>query len=105
LFTEKQPELTVTKLPAHKNAAFHSMVHRICNFNLSDEKYDKEKKRILEMGRVIGYSAKIILKIILEHEEIIRKQSLSTFYHLTDRNQSTKRISVPFFPNDIQYYE
>jgi hypothetical protein len=26
-----------------KNAAFHSMAHRLCNFNLSEEKYLKEK--------------------------------------------------------------
>jgi hypothetical protein len=54
------------------------MAHRICNFNLSDEKYNTEKKRILEIGRVIGLSAKIILKIIREHKEIFRKRSLST---------------------------
>jgi hypothetical protein len=81
--------------PALKNAAFHSMVHRIFNFNLSDEIY----------GRVIGNSAKIILNIIREHEEIFRKRNLSTYYHLTHRNQSTNRISVPFFLKDNQLYE
>jgi hypothetical protein len=32
-----------------KNAAFHSMAHRMCNFKLSDENYKDKRKRILEI--------------------------------------------------------
>jgi hypothetical protein len=46
----------------HKNAAFNSMAHRMCNFQLSPQNYENEKKKILEIGRVNGYPANQIQK-------------------------------------------
>jgi hypothetical protein len=40
---------------SHKNAAFHSMAHRMCNFRLSNEKYKREKETIMDIGRLNGY--------------------------------------------------
>jgi hypothetical protein len=83
---------------SHKNAAFHSMTHRMCNFKLSDENYKKEKKSILEIRQIYRYSNNNILKIIHKHEETARRENLSNFYNSANQNPITKRISVKFFP-------
>lgn len=49
---------------SHKDAAFHSMAHRLCNFHLSEENYVKEKENIVEIGRLNGYNPQRINKII-----------------------------------------
>jgi hypothetical protein len=36
----------------YKNAAFNSMAHRMCNFQLSPQNYENKKKKIFEIGRV-----------------------------------------------------
>jgi hypothetical protein len=67
---------------SRKNANLHSMAHRLCNFNLSEEKYLKEKDTIVQIGKINGYQ-----------REIIRK------YENIRRRQPTKKIIyVPFFP-------
>jgi hypothetical protein len=51
----------------HKKAVFNSMAYRMCNFQLSPQNYEHEKKKIFEIGRVNGYPAKQIQKIIRKH--------------------------------------
>jgi hypothetical protein len=43
---------------SHKNAVFHSMTHRLCNSRISNENYLREKKTILDLGRLNGYKHK-----------------------------------------------
>jgi archaellin len=81
---------------SQKNAAFHSMVHRLCNFNLSEENYLKERDIIVQIGQINGYLRIDILKIIRKHENIKRRQELTTF--IETRQPTKKRIPVPFFP-------
>jgi hypothetical protein len=72
-----------------KNAAFHSMAHRLCNFNLSEEKYLKEKDTIVQIGQINGYQRKNIMKNR-------RRQELTTL--IETRHPTKKRIFIPFFP-------
>jgi hypothetical protein len=72
------------------------MAHRLCNFNLSEEKYLKEKDTIVQIGQINGYQRTDILKIIRKHENIRRRQELTTL--IETRQPTKKRISVPFFP-------
>jgi hypothetical protein len=72
------------------------MAHRLCNFNLSEEKYLEEKDTIVQIGQINGYQRKDILKIIGKHEKIRRKQELTTL--IETREPTKKKISVPFIP-------
>jgi hypothetical protein len=56
----------------------------------------KEKDTIVQIGETNGYQRKDILKIIREHENIRRRQELTTL--IETRQPTKKRISVPFFP-------
>jgi hypothetical protein len=55
-----------------------SMAHRMCNFQLSPQHYEDEKKKIFEFGRVNGNPANQILKIIRKHEE---RHHIKTKFH------------------------
>jgi hypothetical protein len=39
----------------YKNAAFNSMTHRMCTFQLSPQNYENKKKKIFEIRRLNGY--------------------------------------------------
>jgi hypothetical protein len=54
----------------HMNAAFNSMAHRICTFQLSPQNYENENKKIIEIGRVNGYPTDQIQRIIKKHDEM-----------------------------------
>jgi hypothetical protein len=85
----------------HRNAAFHSMTHRFCNFELTPEKYEREKATII--GRVNGYAAYNISKIISNHER--RRTSQHNNIVTIEVKKHQKRISIPFYPgitNKIQ---
>jgi hypothetical protein len=86
---------------SHKDAAFHSMAHRLCNFQLSEENYVREKGRIVEIGRMNGYDPQRINKIIEKHEKVQHRQSLTTLDSSSKLDQR-KRISVPFYPANNQ---
>jgi hypothetical protein len=64
---------------SHKNAAFHSMAHRMCNFRLSNEKYKQEKESIIDIGRLNGYKPEQTIKIIRKYEKIKERQDITTF--------------------------
>jgi hypothetical protein len=82
---------------SHKNAAFHSMAHGLCNFRLSEDNYVKEKENIIEIGRLNGYKNEQTIKIIKKHEKIKERQNITTFS--CPRPPQPKRISVPFYPS------
>jgi hypothetical protein len=81
---------------SQKNAAFHAMAHRLCNFNLSDENYEREKKKIIEIGRLNGYQSRQIDKIIRKHEKLKVRRDITTLNET--RPKEVKRISVPYYP-------
>jgi hypothetical protein len=44
------------------------MAHRLCNFQLSEDNYAKEKRKIIEIGQQNGHQKERIQKIISKHE-------------------------------------
>jgi hypothetical protein len=73
---------------SHKNAVFHSMAHRLCNFELSPEKFAREKATIIEIGRTNGYPAQNMRKIIDKHvKNTERRVVASQHYHQSKSNK------------------
>jgi hypothetical protein len=66
------------------------MTQWICNFQVSPQNYESEKKKIFEIGRVNGYPADQIQKIIRKYEDTT---SLSPI-----EPRKGKRISILFYP-------
>lgn len=52
----------------HKMAAFHSMANRMVSMPLTDERYETEKRRIIDIGNFNGYKSRTINDIISKHE-------------------------------------
>jgi hypothetical protein len=80
-----------------KDAAFHSMAHRLCSFQLSDENYKKERLKIITIGQQNEHSRQRIEKIISKHERTSTIANLTTL--TTSDTRMKKRISVPFYPS------
>lgn len=54
---------------AHKQAAFHSMAHRLYSIPMTKQAFNDEKKYIIEVARINGYSRKFIDKIFNKHQQ------------------------------------
>jgi hypothetical protein len=71
---------------SQKNAAFHSMAHRLCNFNLSEEKYLKKGQH-----RPNRPNKRLSTNRHPEtHTKTREHQKKTRTYHL-DRNQTTNK--------------
>lgn len=81
----------------HKQAAYHSAVHRLCRLPLSIQNYKNEYEYIKETARVNGYDSYLIDKLIKKHSKKVLRSNLSTFFSLPD-TQSNRRISMQFIP-------
>jgi hypothetical protein len=68
----------------------------MCHFQLSPKNYENEKKKIIENGRVNGYPADQIQRIINKHEDTTSRRNLTTLSFLELKKE--KRISNPFYP-------
>lgn len=78
-----------------KQAAFHSMVHRLFNIPMEKEEFTAERKKIHEAAELNGYDTIFINKIIRKHERKKHRQNATT---LQPEKEDTKRISLPFYP-------
>jgi hypothetical protein len=65
-------------------------------FQLSPQNYENEKKNIFEIGRVHGYLANQIQKIIRKHEDTTSRRNLTTLSPIEARKG--KRILILFYP-------
>jgi hypothetical protein len=54
------------------------MAHRLCNFELSPEKFAREKVTIIEIGRTNGYPAQNMRKINDKHVRNTERRSITT---------------------------
>lgn len=77
----------------HKMAALHSMAHRMVSISLSSERYDVEKNRIIDFGRINGYPSSTVNNIVKRHE--LKKQRLELSVLFAKTNLDTKRIVTP----------
>lgn len=80
--------------PAHKMAAFHSMVHRLCKVPLSIKDYMSELKYIKDAANVNGFSDKEIENLVYKYSKKIKQQSLSTFFN--DNSEVRRRVCFNF---------
>jgi hypothetical protein len=73
------------------------MAHRLCNFELSSEKFAREKATIIEIGRTNGYPAQNMRKVVDKHVRNTERRSITTLSPMEVKQR--KRISIPFYPS------
>lgn len=86
----------------HKQAAFHSMVHRLVKLPLSIQHYKTEYDRIKHIAIANGYGASMIDKMIKNHLRKILRSCATTFYSqnsILNNNVELKRVCLSFSPN------
>ncbi|XP_062708533.1 uncharacterized protein LOC134288261 [Aedes albopictus] len=80
---------------AQKQAAFHSMAHRLFNVPMAKEEFEEEKDRIYSAAEVNGYDKPFVDKIIRKHKRKTQRNSITT---LQPDTKEVKRVSLPFYP-------
>lgn len=82
----------------HKQAAYHSLIHRLCRLPLSIANYKKEYEHIMETARVNGYSAKMVDNFIYKHSRKVNNSNQTTMFSQRDE-PTRKRVSIQFIPS------
>lgn len=80
----------------YKQAAFHSMAHRLCTLPLSIEHYKNEYDYMKSVAVVNGYQISIVDNIIKKHAKKAKKLNATTLTPL-DKPEKT-RVSVSYIP-------
>lgn len=80
---------------AQKQAAFHSMAHRLYNVPMENVEFDEERTRIYKAAEVNGYEKKFIDKILQKHKRKKHRQNVTTLEPIVEE---VRRISLPFYP-------
>lgn len=80
----------------HKMASFNFLVHRLVNFPLSHERFEKEKKTIKQVARVNGYDTDIVEKLVRKRK--FKKTLLDSTTFQVERDRP-KNVFLPFDPN------
>ncbi|XP_053692011.1 uncharacterized protein LOC128740493 [Sabethes cyaneus] len=80
---------------AQKQAAFHSMAHRLVNIPMEQEDFAAERERIQKAAELNGYDKKFVDKIIRKH---LRKKQRHDTTTLQPEREEVQRISLPFYP-------
>lgn len=80
----------------HKQAAFHSMAHRLFNIPLEETEFNNEVQFIRQAAIANGYSVKFADKIINKHKMKHMRKQLTTLM-AADKVDKT-RVSVPYYP-------
>lgn len=82
----------------YKQAAFHSMAHRLCSLPLSIKHYKHEYEYIKSVADVNGYSENIVDKIIANHAKKVKRKNMSTFFNNKERENEKKKVSMSYAP-------
>lgn len=80
----------------HKIAAFHSMAHRMVSIPLRPDRYEAERERIVEIGKVNGYQRQTIMNIVAKHEDKKRKLETSVLFESSIVKENVQRAVIPF---------
>ncbi|XP_053699016.1 uncharacterized protein LOC128745987 [Sabethes cyaneus] len=80
---------------AQKQAAFHSMAHRLVHIPMEEEDFIAEKENIYKAAKINGYDKQFVDRIIRVHERKKHKQNVTT---LQPERENIERISIPFYP-------
>lgn len=81
---------------AQKQAAFHSMAHRLYNVPMEEQEFAEEKDRIYKAAELNGYEKEFTKRILQKHK---RKKHLKNITTLQPEKEVTKRIRLPFYPS------
>lgn len=84
----------------HKQAAFHSLIYRLCKLPLSAKNYMKEYQYIKEVANVNGYNEKMVDDIIHKHSMKLKRNNTSTFFSDSALQSQTniKRVAMCYAP-------
>ncbi|XP_055605896.1 uncharacterized protein LOC129754060 [Uranotaenia lowii] len=80
---------------AQKQAAFHSMAHRLYNIPMEKPEFEEEKQKIYEAGIVNGYDYEFVRKILRKHARKKHRSDTTTF---RPEKGESYRVSLPFHP-------
>ena len=80
---------------AQKQAAFHSMAHRLYNIPMEEAEFAAEKTRIYKAAEVNGYNQEFVNRILRKHDRRKRRRNITT---LQPQTEEVRRISLPFYP-------
>lgn len=80
---------------AQKQAAFHSMSHRLFNIPMEKAEFEAERRKIREAAALNGYDEAFINKILRKHA---RKKFRQDTTSLEPEKEEVTRISMPFHP-------
>lgn len=81
----------------YKQAAFHSMAHRLCTIPLSITHYKAEYEYIKTTALVNGYPISMVDKIIKNHAKKVKKLNSTTLIPCEEKSEK-KRVSVHYIP-------
>lgn len=88
-------------------AAFHSMAHRMTSIPMSTPRYEAEKHRIIEVGR-INSCPRSTTDNIIERHELEKQRFDSAILFAQTKNEETKRVVLPYLhrpTNELAYIE
>ena len=80
---------------AQKQAAFHSMAHRLHSIPMEKEEFETEIHKIRQAAVQNGYDHSFVNKILRKHERKKHRRDATT---LEPEREDIKRISLPFYP-------
>ena len=81
----------------HKEAAFHSMCHRLCRLPLNAENFRKEYIYIKDVAKKNGYSEIFVDRIVKKHSNKVTRSNLSTHFSQIQTNEK-KKVAFNFIP-------
>lgn len=80
---------------AQKQAAFHSMAHRLFHIPMEREDFVAERNKIHHAAKLNGYDECFVDRILRKHERKRHRENSTTLKPEKDEKQ---RISIPFYP-------
>ncbi|XP_058839239.1 uncharacterized protein LOC131694763 [Topomyia yanbarensis] len=80
---------------AQKQAAFHSMAHRLFNVPMENEEFQAEREKIYKAAVLNGYEKRFVDKILRKHKRKKHRQNATT---LEPDKKQERRICLPFYP-------
>lgn len=83
--------------PTHKRAAFNSLVHRLINIPLTEERYKRELRYIHEIAKFNGYSPSLV-NHILNKANAKKQFSLKTTLKVESPTSNKKWIPLTYYP-------
>lgn len=79
-----------TRCSQHKEAAFHSMCHRVCRLPLNDENFRKDYIYQRSGQKKNGYTRIFVEGIMKKHSNKVTTSNLSTHFTQSQTNQKKK---------------